>query len=334
MNVISLDRAITLLRAGKVVAIPTETVYGLAGDAGNPEAIARLYALKGRPAAHPVIVHVANAAALAYWAREIPPAAHALAAAFWPGPLTLILRRAAHVSDAITGGQDTVGLRCPDHPLALALLEACAAADVYGLAAPSANRFGHVSPTLPAHVDVEFGEAVPVLDGGACAVGIESTIVDLSGGVARILRPGMLDVAALSSVISLAGEAAVADVPRVSGSLAAHYAPDTTLEIVSSMALPDRITQLTAGGLKIGVLAHSLQAGDVAVPDGMLTWWGLPQNPAGYARGLYAALRSADAAGIARLMVEAVPVTEAWAGVRDRLSRAACGSGRGDETRE
>jgi len=292
-------------------------------------AIARLYAIKGRPADHPVIVHVANAQALDYWACEVPPAARALADAFWPGPLTLILRRAAHVSDAVTGGQDTVGLRCPDHPLAQALLNACADAGIQGLAAPSANRFGHVSPTAPAHVEAEFGGTVPILDGGDCAVGIESTIVDLSGAEARILRPGMLASDALSAVITLATEATVADVvPRVSGSLAAHYAPDTALEIVPLTILPARVAGLLSAGLKLGVLAHTLQARASSSMDAELTWLMLPNDPAGYARGLYAALRAADASGIAHLLVETVPETPAWAGVRDRLARAACGSGR------
>jgi L-threonylcarbamoyladenylate synthase len=328
VNVISLDRAVALLLAGEPVAIPTETVYGLACDAANPRAIKRLYALKGRPADHPVIVHVADVDALEYWACEVPPIARALAAAFWPGPLTLILRRAAHVSDAVTGGQDTVGLRCPAHPLALALLEACEAAGIRGLAAPSANRFGHVSPTVPAHVEAEFGGAVPLLDGGTCAVGIESTIVDLSGAEARILRPGMLDADALSAVITLAGEAAATDIPRVSGSLAAHYAPDTALEIVSSEALRERIVRLSADGLKIGVLTHTFHAKDATATPERLTWLTLPQDPAGYARGLYAALRAADVAQLGCLLVESVPEARAWAGVRDRLARAACGSGR------
>lgn len=328
MNVISLDRALALLRAGEAVAIPTETVYGLACDAANAEAIKHLYALKGRPADHPVIVHVADAHALDHWACDVPPAARALAAAFWPGPLTLILRRAAHVCDAVTGGQDTVGLRCPDHPLAHALLKACADAGIQGLAAPSANRFGHVSPTTPAHVEAEFGGAVPVLDGGACAVGIESTIVDLSGEEARILRPGMLDVHALSAVITLAGDPAATDVPRVSGSLAAHYAPDAALEIVPTAELPDRIVRFSAAGLKLGVLAYTLDAKEGVAAAKTLTGFALPGDPAGYARGLYAALRAADAAHVARLLVESVPEDPAWAGVRDRLARAACGSGR------
>ena len=328
MSVVNLERALALLRAGEAVAIPTETVYGLACDAANPAAIARLYALKGRPADHPVIVHVASARALSFWTRELPPAAHALAAAFWPGPLTLILKRAAHVPDAVTGGQDTVGVRCPDHPVALELLAACEALGIAGLAAPSANRFGHVSPTHPAHVEAEFDQDVPVLDGGPCRVGIESTIVDLTGAEARILRPGMLDANALSSVISLAAAPDAAEVPRVSGSLAAHYAPDTALEIVPALSLRGRIAEWAATGLKLGVLAHTLHERDAVATADAVAWFVLPRTPEGYARGLYAALRAVDDARIARLLVESVPATDAWAGVRDRLTRAARGSGR------
>jgi tRNA threonylcarbamoyl adenosine modification protein (Sua5/YciO/YrdC/YwlC family) len=191
-------RAAALLRAGELVAFPTETVYGLGADASNPGAIARIFAAKGRPADHPLIVHLPDAGQLERWAVDIPEAAHGLAAAFWPGPLTLILRRHPSVSDAITGGQDTVGLRVPNHPLALQLLREFGG----GVAAPSANRFGRISPTTAAHVRDELGAAVSmILDGGPCAVGIESTILDLSAGRARILRPGMLDAAAIAAVL-------------------------------------------------------------------------------------------------------------------------------------
>ncbi len=245
--------ACAALRRGEVVGLPTETVYGLAGDAGNADAMRQVFATKGRPADHPLIVHLADAAQLSQWAREVPEAAHRLAAAFWPGPLTMILKRAAPVLDLVTGGQDTVGLRVPNHPLALALLEAYGA----GLAAPSANRFGHVSPTTAQHVRDEFGEAVPlVLDGGPCKVGIESTIVDLSGDAPRILRPGQIGADAIAQVlgtpVAIGTQAAS---PRVSGSLASHYAPDTPAERVPTERLDTIIRQALGGGESVRILA-------------------------------------------------------------------------------
>ncbi|MBP6626671.1 MAG: threonylcarbamoyl-AMP synthase, partial [Arenimonas sp.] len=193
-----LDEALAALRRGEAIGLPTETVYGLAADASRPDAVRRIFALKGRPADHPLIVHIAGADQIERWARDVPEAARTLAAAFWPGPLTLILRKRDDVPEEVTGGQDTVGLRCPAHPLALALLQAFGG----GLAAPSANRFGHVSPTTAAHVREEFGAEVPVvLDGGDCVVGIESTIVDLSGGTPRILRPGRITHAQIHALL-------------------------------------------------------------------------------------------------------------------------------------
>lgn len=316
-------QAVQRLRAGDVVAFPTETVYGLGADARNARAVARIFALKGRPPDHPLIVHIASAALLPRWAAAVPPAAAALAAAFWPGPLTMILPRAAGVLDTVTGGQPTVGLRCPAHPLALELLEACAEAGIDGLAAPSANRFGHVSPTTAAHVRAEFGPTLMVLDGGPARVGIESTIVDLSGEAPRILRPGMISAYEIANALAMTLVGAGGGAPRVPGSLAAHYAPSTPLEIVSAARLPARLTALTAAGVQVVALVHSgavqCRAGVEILP--------LPPDAPGYARQLYARLREADASGAARILVEAPPQETAWLAIHDRLRRAAQGAG-------
>lgn len=317
-----LEQALAALRRGEAIGLPTETVYGLAADAANPEAVRRIFALKGRPADHPLIVHVAGAEALDAWARDIPDAARALARAFWPGPLTLILRRQPRVPDEVTGGQDTVGLRCPDHPLALELLRAFGG----GLAAPSANRFGHVSPTTAAHVRAEFGEAVPVvLDGGECRVGIESTIVDLSGDTPRILRPGMLERARIEAAIGPVAAGPAGDSPRASGTLEAHYAPRTPLLLLPREALPAEAEQQQTLGKRVQALALG------TLPDGLpgLT---LPADPAGYAHGLYAALRELDARGAHLLLAERPPEGPDWLAIHDRLRRSAAGSSAGDCT--
>ncbi len=313
----ALAAAVAHLRAGEVVGMPTETVYGLAGDAGNDEAVRRIFALKGRPADHPVIVHLADAEALDHWAREIPSAARTLAARFWPGPLTLILRRQPHVSDLITGGQDTVGLRVPAHPVARALLQAFGG----GLAAPSANRFGHVSPTTAEHVREEFGEAVPVvLDGGPCAVGIESTIVDLSGDTPRVLRPGAIDASDLASALGQpVASGGVAASPRVSGALKSHYAPRTPAQLLAREALLAEHAAARRDGERALALSRApLPAG----VDGLV----LPDDPTSYARHLYAALRRLDAEGADRILIEAPPDDNAWLAVRDRLRRASAGT--------
>lgn len=235
----SIDRAVALLNAGHLIGLPTETVYGLAADADNPEAVAAIFTAKGRPADHPLIVHLGADDLLSAYATDIPDAAWALAEAFWPGPLTLILKKAPSVPDIVTGGQDTVGIRIPGHPVALTLLRALAESRRQagksggGLAAPSANRFGRISPTSAQHVADELGDAVAlILDGGDCRVGIESTIVDLSRGAPVILRPGAISAEQLSLVLGepIGSKDSVAkDVPRVSGSLASHYAPQTPM---------------------------------------------------------------------------------------------------------
>ncbi len=305
------------LRAGELVAFPTETVYGLGADASNPQAVTKIFAAKGRPADHPLIVHLPDASHLSRWARDIPETAYRLAAAFWPGPLTLILKRHPAVIDAITGGQDTVGLRVPRHPVALELLRAFDG----GIAAPSANRFGHVSPTTAAHVRDEFGSSLSmVLDGGPCAVGIESTILDLSGDSRRILRPGMLDAAAVAQVLGEAPSfAAGADAPRVSGSLESHYAPTTPLRLVA-----EADTEVAArAALDAGnsVIVYSPRPAKTSHPR--LVWRQAADDPAHYAQELYARLREFDALHCDLILVVEPPPSEAWRAVADRLGRAA-----------
>ena len=328
------SRAVELLQAGELVAFPTETVYGLGADAANPEAVAKIFAAKGRPADHPLIVHLAGAAYLDRWAIDIPQAAWDLAEAFWPGPLTLILKRAPQVPYAVTGGQETVGIRVPSHPLALDLLRAYAQAGggrhgMSGIAAPSANRFGRISPTDAAHVREELGDAVAlIIDGGRCAVGIESTIVDLSrdGAPPRLLRPGHVTPVQIASVIGVAPESpgvVAGGVPRVSGSLDGHYAPRTPMRLVSGEQLAALVDELQRAGQRCGVLAHR-----ASVPSARASRQ-LPDDASGYARGLYAALRELDQAEIDLIVAEAIPASPAWAAVGDRLRRSVCGSGEG-----
>ena len=315
-----ISRAAALLRAGELVALPTETVYGLGADAANPRAIAKIFAAKGRPADHPLIVHLPDASHLERWAADIPEAAHRLAAAFWPGPLTLILRRQPSVSDAITGGQDTVGLRVPNHPLALQLLREFDG----GVAAPSANRFGRISPTTAAHVREDLGDAVAlVLDGGPCAVGIESTILDLSGAAPRILRPGMLDAVAIGEVLGVVPVfGGTADAPRVSGSLEAHYAPHTRLQLVAAEDLAATAARALDAGLRIAVLA----AEPISPANPGIIWHPASPDPARFAHELYASLRELDTLGRDLILVAAPLDAEAWRAVADRLRRAAAGS--------
>ncbi|MFA7282000.1 MAG: L-threonylcarbamoyladenylate synthase [Sterolibacterium sp.] len=330
--------AVALLRAGELVAFPTETVYGLGADAANPAAVAKIFAAKGRPADHPLIVHLADANVLDAWARDVPQAARLLAAAFWPGPLTLILKRQSQVLDAVTGGQDTVGLRVPNHPVALALLRAFSAAQgaAAGLAAPSANRYGRISPTRAAHVRNELGASVQlVLDGGDCAVGIESTIVDLSSGVPRVLRPGAItadDIAQVLGKTPLARNPAATDadadvvIPRVAGSGMAHYAPHTPLRLVPGEQLQHAVDVALAAGQRVAVLAcHSATR---VVPN--LYWHAAARDAATYAHDLYARLRELDARDDDLILVETPPMTDEWLAVADRLQRAACGSGQAD----
>lgn len=309
-------RAVAILRSGGLVAFPTETVYGLGADARNPEAIRRLYAAKGRPADHPVIVHLADAGAMPAWASRVPAAARDLAAAFWPGPLTLVLPRAAHVLDLVTGGQETVAVRVPSHPVAHALLEAFGD----GIVAPSANRFGRLSPTRAAHVRAELGDAVGlILDGGPTDVGVESTIVDLSGERPVLLRPGGITPAQLAAVLGAQMDAPHASSPRASGTLPSHYAPRTPLEVVEPEVIEAHATDLTRAGGRIAILARRNATQSVAG----VAWQTAPSEATDYARSLYATLRDLDVLGYDRILVEAVPDDDAWLAVRDRLRRAA-----------
>jgi L-threonylcarbamoyladenylate synthase len=324
--------AVAALRRGGLVAFPTETVYGLGADAANPAAVGRIFAIKGRPRNHPVIVHLGEATAIKGWAADVPPDAWALAEAFWPGPLTLILPRADHVPDAVTGGSATVGLRVPDQPLALELLEAFGG----GIAAPSANRFGRVSPTTAAHVRADLGTDVDlILDGGGCAVGVESTIVDLSWGGPRVLRLGGLSVEALSDALghhvvvsAVAGGAALsgggvganpAEAVPAPGTLPSHYAPAARVEVVAAEAVAERAAVLLREGRRVGLLSPRRIDG---LPDGLDA---LPPagRPQAYAKCLYQRLREADRRGFDVLLAVPPPAAGIGAAVVDRLRRAA-----------
>ncbi len=309
-----LQRAVEILAAGGLVAFPTETVYGLGADASREEAVAQIFAVKGRPRAHPLIVHVAPEARLDDWAIDVPPAARALAAAAWPGPLTIILRRGPRVSLATTGGGDTVGLRVPAHPLAQALLRAFGG----GIAAPSANRFGAVSPTTADHVAADLGDDIGyLLDGGPCDVGVESTIVDLSRDRAVLLRPGGMPREAIEAIT---GPLAAADAaaPAAPGTLASHYAPRAQVIAVAPSEVPAAVAAATG---RVAVLAPA---------SAFARWPGLrahahalPDDDAGMARALYAALRDLDAAGVDVVIAALPPAAGLGEAVGDRLLRAA-----------
>ncbi|MGZ5080060.1 MAG: L-threonylcarbamoyladenylate synthase [Usitatibacter sp.] len=312
------------LAAGEAIAFPTETVYGLGADATNTAAIAKIFALKGRPADHPLIVHIAAADALDEWAIDVPGAARALAARFWPGPLTMILRKSPRVPAAVTGGQDTVGLRCPSHPMAQELLRAFARIGSGAVAAPSANRFGHVSPTTAAHVRDEFGPGLFILDGGACEVGLESTIVDLSRGAPVLLRPGAITRDDLATALGVPVTQRDASAPRAPGTLTAHYSPRTALALVDPVELDIELD--TPSNIAVLALRE-------APPTARVTSWITGAfDAARYGHDLYANLRLLDASGAKRIVVEAPPQTAAWEAVNDRLVRAAAGvDAEGDE---
>lgn len=314
-----LDNAVAVLRAGGLVAFPTETVYGLGADASNAGAVGRIFEVKGRPATHPVIVHLADAVQLANWAREVPEGARKLARKFWPGPLTLILRRSPRVSDVVTGGQDTVALRVPAHLVALQLLARFGG----GIAAPSANRHGRVSATTAQHVRSEFGAAVAcVLDGGEARIGIESAIVDLSGSTPVLLRPGWITAAEIERALGVRLAAADAGAPRAPGTLAAHYAPRTPLTVVEGDLLVELATTLVRQGRKVAALA----LGEARPLLAGVTWVDAPRDAADYAHALYASLRRLDDAGCDTILVEQPPRAPEWAAINDRLARAAAGT--------
>ncbi|MEO8298673.1 MAG: L-threonylcarbamoyladenylate synthase [Burkholderiales bacterium] len=318
------------LAAGALVAFPTETVYGLGARADDAAAVAGIFAAKGRPSDHPLIVHVADAAAARAFAADLPPVAERLMAAFWPGPLTVIVPRRAEMAAAAAGGQATVGLRCPAHPVAQALLRAAAAAGVAGVAAPSANRFGRVSPTTAAHVMAEFPALdLLVLDGGACAVGIESAIVDCSRGHPVLLRPGSLSREDIEAAAGEPLRAPDAAAPKAPGTLLAHYAPQAALHLMSAAALRQALQVWTDAQATGGNTAQqsskvlAVYSRTVAAPAGVL-YRRMPEDAAAAAQELFGALREFDAQGAALVWVEEPPARDsAWEGVRDRLQRAA-----------
>ncbi len=318
------------LRQGGLVGLPTETVYGLAADADQPDAVARIFMAKGRPKDHPLIVHVAGAtpaqwqAGVAHYACAVPDFAQRLMQACWPGPLTLILPRRPGVGEAAAGGQDSIGLRCPSHPVAHALLQACQDLGVLGLAAPSANRFGRVSPTTAEHVRQEFDallddDALLVLDGGPCPVGIESTIVDATRDHPVLLRPGMIGLDALERITGLRVGLRDDAAPRASGTLESHYAPAARVRLMSGEQIRTALDLLGPEARHIAVYArHPVPARSSAV-----TVRRMPDAADACARELFAVLRELDRPDVRLIWVETPPAEAAWDGVRDRLERAA-----------
>jgi len=317
---LAITQAAQALVDGELVALPTETVYGLGARADDETAVAKIFAAKGRPADHPLIVHVLDAADAAHFAAQLPPVARRLMDAFWPGPLTVIVPRAAGVAAAAAGGQASIGLRCPAHPVARALLVAVRGLGVRGVAAPSANRFGRVSPTQAAHVADEFGPDLLILDGGACELGIESSIVDCTRSRPVMLRPGVLTLAALEAAIgeSLTEIAQDGPAPRASGTLAAHYAPRATVRLLETTALNDMLAKQWPPGVAV----YSRTALIASAPGN--AWQRrMPDDAGAAAHELFAVLRELDAAGAQQIWIERAPQAAEWDGVRDRLSRAA-----------
>ncbi|WP_411886165.1 L-threonylcarbamoyladenylate synthase [Polaromonas sp. YR568] len=310
------------IQAGELVGFPTETVYGLGADASSDAAVAGIFAAKGRPSDHPLIVHVADAAQVNDYAAGVPPFAARLIKVFWPGPLTVILPRKPGVAAVAAGGQDSIGLRCPSHPVALAFLKACNT----GVAGPSANRFGRVSPTTAQHVQQEFGDDLLVLDGGPCDVGIESSIVDCTRGRPVLLRPGILTPAQLEAACGEAvlnkdefEQEALGDAPRASGTLEAHYAPNAKLRLMDAGPIQTALDLLGADAAHIAVYARSI----VRIKSDKVLYRRMPDDALATAQQLFAVLRDFDAKGVKLIWVENPPAAAEWDGVRDRLGRAA-----------
>ena len=318
----AIAQAAQALVDGELVVLPTETVYGLGARADDDAAVAKIYAAKGRPPDHPLIVHVLDAADAAFFAAQLPPVARRLMDAFWPGPLTVIVPRAAGLAAAAAGGQATIGLRCPAHPVARALLAAARGLGVRGVAAPSANRFGRVSPTLAAHVVDEFEADLLILDGDACELGIESSIVDCSRVRPVLLRPGVLTLTALEAAAGESlteGETAQAGpAPRASGTLAAHYAPRATVRLIDTTALAEMLSKQWPPGVAV----YSRTVLLTRAPAGAWLRF-MPEDARAAAHELFAVLRELDAAGAQQIWIESAPQAAEWDGVRDRLSRAA-----------
>lgn len=312
------------IQAGQLVGFPTETVYGLGADASNDKAVAGIFSAKGRPADHPLIVHLADAAQVLDYASSVPPFADRLVQAFWPGPLTVILPRKDGVAAAAAGGQNSIGLRCPAHPVALAFLRACHT----GVAGPSANRFGRISPTTAQHVQQEFGDALLVLDGGPCEVGIESSIVDCTRGRPVLLRPGVLTRAQLEAACGepvldkdelQQGDSALGRAPRAPGTLAAHYAPNAKVRLMNADAIQTALDLLGADAAHIAVYARAI----LRIQSAQVLYRRMPDDALATAQQLFAVLRDFDAEGVKLIWIEHPPATAEWDGVRDRLARAA-----------
>ena len=312
------DRAAAALAAGELVAFPTETVYGLGARADDDAAVAKIFAAKGRPADHPLIIHVADADSARSFAAHVPPVAVRLIASFWPGPLTVIVARAAAVAAAAAGGHATIGLRCPSHPIARALLQAARSRGVPGVAAPSANRFGRISPTRAEHVVAEFGDALMVIDGGPCDVGIESCIVDCSRGRPVLLRPGVLTRAQIEAAAGEPLHDSDAASPRASGTLETHYAPRAALRVMPSGMLHTALQMLGDSPLKLAVYSQSLPKGIGPLARHRT----MPARASEVAHELFSVLRAFDDEGVQLIWVEEPPATPEWEGVRDRLRRA------------
>jgi L-threonylcarbamoyladenylate synthase len=315
----AIEYAANLLRQGRLVAFPTETVYGLGADASNPVAVRGIFQAKGRPADHPLIVHIHSVASLNDWALTVPDAAKKLAARFWPGPLALILNKRPEVPMVVTGGQNTVGLRMPDHPVALHLLQLFGG----GIAAPSANRFCRISPTQAAHVEEELGDAVDlILDGGVCQVGVESTIVDLSGNRPKLLRPGHItrfDIeAVLQTELIIPSQQSNQTEMRAPGMMAVHYAPVTVAMLCPAGRLPETIQELTSRNKKIGILAYRSDP----IENRLTRIIRMPEQADDYAQVLYSSLREMDSLQLDMILVEQPPDNEAWRAINDRLRKA------------
>lgn len=312
----AVEQAAQALVRGELVALPTETVYGLAARADDDRAVAAIFATKGRPADHPLIVHVADRQGALAFATELPASAERLIAAFWPGPVTVIVRRAEGRAAAAAAGLPTIALRCPSHPVARALMARCAQLGISGVAAPSANRFGGVSPTQAAHVAAEFGDTLLVLDGGECELGIESTIVDCSGRRPVLLRPGVLTRSAVEAALGEALDDAGMHATPAPGTLESHYAPKATLRLMDTQQLGQALAVLPASMAGLAVYSRS-------APRRYRWVRSMPDDPRAVAHELYAVLREFDARGVKLIWVEKPPETPEWEGVIDRLRRAA-----------
>ena len=322
---LAIAEAAQRIRTGGLVGFPTETVYGLGADASSDAAVARIFAAKGRPADHPLIVHVADAGQVLDFASDVPPFAARLMQTFWPGPLTLILPRKEGVATAAAGGQNSIGLRCPAHPIALAFLQACLAQGISGVAGPSANRFGRVSPTTAEHVRQELGDDLLVLDGDPCAVGIESSIVDCTRAQPVLLRPGVLTreqlEAACGEVVRDPHEmdAAQGAVPRASGTLESHYAPHAKVRLMDAAAIQTALDVLGAEAVHIAIYARTI----LRIQSSRIVYRRMPDDALATAQQLFAVLRDFDSQKVKLIWVENLPDEGAWDGVRDRLQRAA-----------